>query len=66
MEKERATKIIQFRPAVNTEQGELKYTDEDLKGLLFSFARDIERVRSLSHWRADKLRRFISTAFDSQ
>ena len=35
------------------------YTEPQVKKILFSFARDLD-----CKWRADKLRRFIDTAFD--
>lgn len=45
--------------------GERIYTEQDVKDVLYSFARDIERVRAIKPWRADKLRRFVASAFPS-
>lgn len=57
-------KVIPFRPAKVQEREERTYTEAHVKKILYAFARDIEQKRDLKPWRADKLRRFIETAFD--
>ena len=58
------SKVIQFRPANVQERDERTYTEPQVKRILYAFARDLERKRDLSAWRADRLRKFIDTAFD--
>lgn len=54
-------KIIPFRPAQVQARDSLTYQESDVKEILYAFARDIG-----CRWRADKLRKFIDTAFSSE
>ena len=51
-------KIIPFRPAQVQARDSRTYQESDVKKILYAFARDIG-----CRWRADKLRKFIDTAF---
>lgn len=57
-------KVIQLRPAKVQEPDERTYTEAHVKQILYGFARDLERKRDLSAWRADKLKKFIETIFN--
>lgn len=52
-------KIIKLRPRFQELRDARTYTEAQVKELMFHFARDLG-IR----WRADKLRKFIETAFD--
>ncbi len=51
--------IIKLRPKFQELRDARTYTAAQVKELMFHFARDLG-----IKWRADKLRRFIETAFD--
>lgn len=51
-------KVIEFRPAQVQARDSRTYTECDVKTILYAFARDLG-----CRWRADKLRKFIDTAF---
>lgn len=51
--------IIKLRPRFQELRDARTYTEAQVKELMFHFARDLG-IR----WRADKLRKFIETAFD--
>ena len=51
--------ILELRPPKVAERDERIYKERNVKKILFSFARDLG-----CQWRADRLRRFIDTAFD--
>lgn len=57
-------KVISLRPARVQEREERTYKEAHVKRILYAFGRDIEKQRDLKPWRADRLRRFIETAFD--
>lgn len=57
-------KIIQLRPQKQVEREKRVYQEPAVKRIIFHFARDLERKRGLSPWRADKLRKYIETVFD--
>lgn len=48
-----------MRPEFQELRDKRTYTEEQVKTIMFHFARDLGCT-----WRADKLRRFIDTAFD--
>lgn len=50
--------LLQLRPQAGRLQEERKYTDSDVKKMLFAFARDLG-----CKWRKDRLERFIGKAF---
>lgn len=50
--------LLQLRPQAGRLQEERRYTDSDVKEMLFAFARDLG-----CKWRSDKLRRVIDEAF---
>ena len=52
-------KIIKLRPRFQELRDARTYNEAQVKELLYRFARDLG-----IKWRADKLRRFIETAFD--
>ena len=51
--------IMELRPSKQSERDQRVYQEASVKKILFSFARDLG-----CKWRADKLRKFIETAFD--
>ena len=51
--------ILQMRPKYQELRDARTYTEVQVKRILFGFARDLG-----CKWRADKLRKFIETAFD--
>lgn len=51
--------ILELRPPKMAERDKRLYTEAHVKRILYGFARDLG-----CKWRADKLRRFIETAFD--
>lgn len=51
--------ILELRPSKQSERDKRVYQEASVKKILFSFARDLG-----CKWRADKLRKFIETAFD--
>lgn len=51
--------MLQLRPKFQQLRDERTYTERDVKNILYAFARDLG-----CKWRADKLRRFIETAFN--
>ena len=50
---------MELRPSQQSERDKRVYQEASVKRILFSFARDLG-----CKWRADKLRKFIETAFD--
>ena len=52
---------MQLRPHVGSMQQDCRYCDEDVKKMLFAFARDLG-----CKWRSDKLRRVIDEAFGNK
>lgn len=52
-------KIIKLRPRFQELRDARIYNEAQVKELMFRFARDLG-----IKWRADKLRKFIETAFD--
>jgi len=56
--------VMKLYPAAQRERGERVFSEQDVKTILYGFARDIEKKRSLKAWRADRLRTFIETVFD--
>lgn len=50
--------IMQLRPQIGRLQEERKYSDSDVKKMLFAFARDLG-----CKWRRDRLERFIDGAW---
>lgn len=51
--------MLQLRPKFEELRGERSYKEHQVKNILFAFARDLGCT-----WRADRLRKFIDTAFD--
>ena len=51
--------LVKMRPEFQELRDKRTYTEEQVKTIMFHFARDLGCT-----WRADKLRRFIDTAFD--
>lgn len=51
--------ILELRPAKVSERDKRLYREPDVKRIMYKFARDLG-----VKWRADKLRKFIDTAFD--
>lgn len=51
--------ILELRPPKMAERDSRVYREPAVKKILYGFARDLG-----CKWRADKLRRFIDTAFD--
>lgn len=51
--------ILELRPAKVSERDKRVYREPQVKQIMYAFARDLG-----CKWRADKLRKFIETAFD--
>ncbi len=51
--------ILELRPPKVSERDKRVYREPQVKQIMFAFARDLG-----CKWRADKLRKFIETAFD--
>ena len=51
--------ILELRPPKVSERDKRLYREPDVKRIMYAFARDLG-----VKWRADKLRKFIETAFD--
>ena len=51
--------ILELRPAKVSERDKRLYREPDVKQIMYKFARDLG-----CKWRAEKLRKFIETAFD--
>lgn len=53
--------LLQLRPQVGRMQEERRWSDSDVKKMLFAFARDLG-----CKWRRDKLNRVIDKAFGDE
>lgn len=51
--------ILELRPPKVSERDKRVYREPQVKQIMYAFARDLG-----CKWRADKLRKFIETAFD--
>lgn len=51
--------ILELRPTKVSERDKRVYREPQVKQIMYAFARDLG-----CKWRADKLRKFIETAFD--
>ena len=51
--------ILELRPDKVSERDKRVYREPQVKQIMYAFARDLG-----CKWRADKLRKFIETAFD--
>lgn len=51
--------ILELRPHQMSERDKRLYREPQVKQIMYAFARDLG-----CKWRADKLRKFIETAFD--
>ncbi len=51
--------IMELRPTKVSERDKRVYLEPQVKQIMYAFARDLG-----CKWRADKLRKFIETAFD--
>lgn len=51
--------IMELRPPKVSERDKRVYREPQVKQIMYAFARDLG-----INWRADKLRKFIETAFD--
>ena len=51
--------ILELRPKFQELRDARMYSEESVKEILYSFARDLG-----CKWRADRLRKFIESAFD--
>jgi len=51
--------ILEMRPKAQELRSARKYTEEQVKSILYAFARDLG-----CKWRADKLRKFVDTVFE--
>lgn len=51
--------ILELRPKARELRSARKYTEEQVKRILYAFARDLG-----CKWRADKLRKFVDTVFE--
>lgn len=60
---ETAAKVMALFPEAQELSENRKYSEADVKAILYGFARDIEQKRDLKPWRAKKLRDFIETVF---
>lgn len=58
------SKVIAMFPEVEKLKEHRKYSEENVKSILYSFGRDLEKHRGLKPWRADRLRKFINSAFN--
>ena len=61
---ETAAKTLSLFPKVQEIAENRVYPDQQVKKILYCFARDIEQKRDLKPWRAKKLRDFIETVFN--
>jgi hypothetical protein len=59
MAEETKAMIVQLRPKFQELRDARMYSEESVKQILYSFARDLG-----CKWRADRLRKFIESAFD--
>ena len=61
---EKTAEIFSLFPKVQELNENRSYPEYQVKAILYGFARDIEKQRSLKPWRAERLRKFIETVFN--